>query len=190
MLEAKNIFKTYRIGSVDVEALKGVDIAIEPGKVTTIQGASGAGKSTLLQILGALDKPTVGGVFFKGRDMAAMSARDLSQLRNRHFGFIFQSFQLLPELDALENVNLPAMILGKPDPARARKLLDTVGLGQRIHHKPLELSGGEQQRVAIARALMNDPEALFADEPTGNLDSATATQIASLLAELVRREKK
>ncbi len=190
MLEAKNIFKTYRLGAVDVNALKGVDLVVESGKITTIRGASGAGKSTLLQILGALDRPSKGGVFYEGKDMSKMAAGDLSFLRNNRFGLIFQSFQLLPELDALENVHLPAMIRGQHDPARARKLLGEVGLGHREKHKPLELSGGEQQRVAIARCLMNDPDIIFADEPTGNLDSETAAQIASLLTELVRRGKK
>lgn len=190
MLESKNVFKTYFLGKVQVDALKGVDVQIAPGKVTTIRGASGAGKSTLLQLFGALDQPTSGEIIFEGKNLAGMSQGELSQLRNNRFGFIFQAFQLLPELDALENVHLPAMIRGKHDWKRAEKLMDEVGLGERKNHKPLELSGGEQQRVAIARCLMNDPDIIFADEPTGNLDSENAEQIASLLIGLVRREKK
>ncbi|MDZ4743756.1 MAG: ABC transporter ATP-binding protein [Verrucomicrobiota bacterium] len=190
MLESRNVFKTYFLGKVQVDALKGVDVKITQGKVTTIRGASGAGKSTLLQLFGALDKPTSGEILLEGRSLGTMTSGELSFLRNNRFGFIFQAFQLLPELDALENVHLPAMIRGKHDLDRAARLLEEVGLGSRKNHKPLELSGGEQQRVAIARCLINDPDIIFADEPTGNLDSGNAEQIASLLIGLVRREKK
>jgi len=190
MLESRNVFKTYFLGKVQVDALKGVDVKITQGKVTTIRGSSGAGKSTLLQLFGALDKPTSGEILLEGRSLGTMTSGELSFLRNNRFGFIFQAFQLLPELDALENVHLPAMIRGKHDLDRAARLLEEVGLGSRKNHKPLELSGGEQQRVAIARCLINDPDIIFADEPTGNLDSGNAEQIASLLIGLVRREKK
>lgn len=190
MLEAQDIHKYYQVGKSKLHVLRGVDLKIETGKVTTVQGASGAGKSTLLHLLGALDRPSQGDVIFKGKSLRKAGAGELATLRNQTFGFIFQAFQLLPELDALENVHLPALMARKEDLKRAQKLLHEVGLGQRMDHKALELSGGEQQRVAIARALINDPEIIFADEPTGNLDSENGWQIARLLIDLVRREKK
>lgn len=190
MIEAVQVKKKFRLGTRDIEVLRGVDLQIEAGHVTAIQGASGAGKSTLLHILGALDKPSEGEVLFEGRPLSEYSPSGQARLRNLRFGFIFQSYQLLPELDALENVMLPAVMAGRHDPERARILLEDVGLSHRASHKPGELSGGEQQRVAIARALVNDPDIIFADEPTGNLDSENGMHVVEILLRLAREKKK
>lgn len=186
ILEATNIRKSF--GSLEV--LKGVDLSVEKGEVLAIMGASGAGKSTLLQILGTLMTPDEGKILIDGEDVLKMNERSLSSFRGKRIGFVFQAHHLLPEFDSLENVMIPALIAGmQPSAAasQAKKLLSGVGLSGRLHHKPSELSGGEQQRVAIARALINSPAVLFADEPTGNLDSATKQEIHHLFFDLRER---
>src|SRR5438128_942371 len=173
-LAAKNAGKTYMLGKRQLEVLRGITLEIERGDFLALRGASGAGKSTLLHLLGGLDFPDPGEILSEGRALNSMSRGDLAGWRNRQVGFIFQAYYLLPELDALENVCLPARMARLPAPAaeaRGRELLDRGGLKDRIEHKPYELSGGEQQRVAIARALINEPDLLLADEATGNLDS-------------------
>ena len=189
LLVATGLRKTYTLGRRQVEVLQGVDLTVVAGSVTAIVGASGAGKSTLLHLLGGLDAPTAGDVLFEGVSLQGMSAGDRARLRNERVGFIFQSYNLLPELDALENVCLPGLLSrsrpgGRSHKAlaeRGRELLAAVGLADRAEHRPPELSGGEQQRVAIARALTNRPRLLLADEPTGNLDSKTSGAILDLL---------
>jgi putative ABC transport system ATP-binding protein/lipoprotein-releasing system ATP-binding protein len=168
--------------------LQGVDLDVVRGEVVFLRGPSGAGKSTLLYILAGLERPREGMVEFEGEPLFALSSARQALLRNRRMGFIFQSYFLLPELTALENVFLPAMIGSSRNDAKARSLLDRVGLSGRLHHLPSQLSGGEQQRVAIARALVNDPSVLFADEPTGNLDAATGAGIIELLLGLARQD--
>jgi ABC-type lipoprotein export system ATPase subunit len=191
LLLAKGIHKTYFLGQRALEVLRGVDVELRRGDFLAVRGASGAGKSTLLHLLGGLDAPTEGEIQFGGRNLATLPRRDLARLRNKEVGFIFQAYYLLPELDALENVCLPARMARTPAAqaeARGRELLARVGLQERVEHKPYELSGGEQQRVAIARALMNEPDLILADEPTGNLDSHTGQEIIELLCSL-RAEK-
>ena len=186
IIEARDIHKSF--GTLEV--LKGIDFSAEQGEVVAIMGASGAGKSTLLQILGTLSTPDSGSLQIEGRDVLRLKGDALSAFRGRRVGFVFQAHHLLPEFSALENVMMPALIAGVPlkaARAKAVQLLEEVGLGGRQGHKPNELSGGEQQRVAIARALVNDPAVLFADEPTGNLDSATKQEIHRLLLELRER---
>lgn len=182
IISAKNIVKIYTGGSVkSVKALDGVGIDIARGSSVCILGTSGAGKSTLLQLLGGLDSPTSGEVIFDGINMYRLSDKDRSRIRNKRIGFVFQFYHLLSEFTAIENVMLPSLIGGRKARDRAAELLKSVGLGDRIRHKPGQLSGGESQRVAIARALINDPEVLLCDEPTGNLDSATSESIYELL---------
>ncbi len=186
IIEAKGIHKSF--GTLEV--LKGVDFYAEKGEVVSIMGASGAGKSTLLQILGTLSRPDSGTLVIDGTDVASLRDSALSTFRGRRIGFVFQAHRLLPEFSALENVMMPALIAGETAAAareKAHRLLADVGLTERGSHKPSELSGGEAQRVAIARALINNPAVLFADEPTGNLDSATKTEIHRLLFELRER---
>jgi lipoprotein-releasing system ATP-binding protein len=183
MIIAENIVK--KIG--DTEILKGISLQIKASEVVSLVGPSGAGKSTLLSILGTLDKPTSGKVFIDNQEIAKMNEKKLAAFRNANIGFVFQFHHLLPEFTALENVFIPALIKGeklKEAENRAKKLLDRVGLSHRYHHKPSELSGGEQQRVAIARALINHPKVVFADEPTGNLDSHNAEALHHLFFEL------
>jgi len=183
MIIAENIVK--KIG--DTEILKGISVQIKASEVVSLVGPSGAGKSTLLSILGTLDKPTSGKVFIDNQEIAKMNEKKLAAFRNANIGFVFQFHHLLPEFTALENVFIPALIKGeklKEAENRAKKLLDRVGLSHRYHHKPSELSGGEQQRVAIARALINHPKVVFADEPTGNLDSHNAEALHHLFFEL------
>ena len=191
LLSAKGLYKTYFLGQRSLEVLRGVDVEMQRGEFLALRGASGAGKSTLLHLLGGLDSPSHGEIWLAGRNLASLSRLDLARLRNREVGFIFQAYYLLPELDALENVCLPARMArtaaGVAE-ARGRELLDRVGLADRVEHKPYELSGGEQQRVAIARALINEPDLILADEPTGNLDSHTGEEIIDLLCGL-RSEK-
>lgn len=193
ILRAQNIYKKYRMGAVNLEVLKGVDLSVRAGEFCAIIGASGSGKSTLLHILGALDKPDSGSVEFDGRSITALSNGKLNKYRNSTVGFVFQFYHLLDELTVLENVLLPAMIsssmigwLGRHRAAKkyANELLERLGLAQRLLHKPYQLSGGERQRVAIGRALMNRPQLLLADEPTGNLDSATGNGILTILEDL------
>ena len=191
-LAAKNAGKTYMLGKRELEVLRGINLDIERGDFVALRGASGAGKSTLLHLLGGLDFPSPGEIWTQGRSLGSLSSRDLAHWRNREVGFIFQAYYLLPELDALENVCLPARMARTPASKaakRGRELLTRVGLEERLEHKPYELSGGEQQRVAIARALINEPNLVLADEPTGNLDSHTGQEIIDLLCSL-RDERK
>ena len=186
-ITAEGLTKTYALGNVELEVLKRIDLDIRPGEVVAIHGPSGAGKSTLLHILGTLDRPTSGTVSYGETGVSSLSDKKLAGLRNERIGFIFQFYHLLPEFTALENVVLPAMVSGKrlKDARRnARRLLALVGLGDREAHKPDALSGGEQQRVAIARALTNEPEVVFADEPTGNLDENNSREIYRLINRL------
>jgi len=195
IIEAQGIYKSYRMGAAEVRVLKGADIAVRRGEFVAIVGASGSGKSTLLHILGALDKPDKGVVRFEERDLDGMSGREMNRYRNKTVGFVFQFYHLLDELSVLENVILPAMVpvgvirwlsVRGCVRRRGRELLEAVGLGERAAHKPYQLSGGERQRAAIARALVNEPKLLLADEPTGNLDSATGNGILELLERLNR----
>ncbi len=187
LLSARSVTKAYTLGKRSLEVLCGVSLDVARGDFLALRGASGAGKSTLLHLFGGLDTPNSGEIWFAGKDLAHLPPSELTTLRNRKVGFIFQAYHLLPELDALENVCLPARLARVPvavaEP-RGRELLSRVGLGARMDHKPYELSGGEQQRVAIARALMNEPELILADEPTGNLDSHTGAEIIDLLLNL------
>lgn len=185
-LRARGLRKAFRLGANTLEILRGVDLDVRRGETVFLCGASGAGKSTLLYTLAGLERPTAGEVLFENEDLYAVSAARQADLRNTRMGFVFQSYMLLPELTALENVALPGLIGGRPDRERAAELLRHVGLSDRGHHLPSELSGGEQQRVAIARSLVNRPGMLFADEPTGNLDSRTGGEIVDLLLGLAR----
>ena len=183
MIEARGIEKSF--GTLKV--LKGIDLQVEKSEVVSIMGASGAGKSTLLQILGTLSTPNSGSLVIDGTDVTRLSRKEISRFRNLKLGFVFQFHHLLPEFTSLENVMIPALIAGKSEKTakeEALKLLDTMGLAERTTHKPSELSGGEQQRVAIARALVNRPAVLFADEPSGNLDSVTKNEIHNLFFRL------
>ena len=190
ILSARHLVKTFRKGDSDLTILKGVDLSVRRGEFVAIEGRSGSGKSTLLHLLGALDTPTAGQILYAGRDIASLSAAQRSHLRNTDFGFVFQFYHLLPELDVLENTLLGAMIehrwlnyrnKKRELKDRAQSILKQLGLDHRLHHRPSHLSGGERQRVAIARALMNNPTVLFADEPTGNLDAETGRQIMDVL---------
>jgi predicted ABC-type transport system involved in lysophospholipase L1 biosynthesis ATPase subunit len=185
-LRARGLRKSFRLGATTLQILRGLDLDVKRGERVFLCGASGAGKSTLLYTLAGLEQPTAGEVHFEEEDLYRVSATRQATLRNTRMGFVFQSYMLLPELTALENVALPGLIGGQPDRDRAADLLKHVGLADRSHHLPSELSGGEQQRVAIARALANRPTMLFADEPTGNLDSKTGGEIIDLLLGLAR----
>ncbi len=187
ILSTKCITKAYQMESARLEVLKGVDISIHQGDAVCIMGVSGAGKSTLLHILGTLDMPSLGKIYYKGEDLTRKTDDELAEFRNKKMGFVFQFHHLLPELTAVENVSLPARVGGKSkaeSEKKATELLDLLGLSKRAHHYPSELSGGERQRVAIARSLVNDPEILFADEPTGNLDSENGRVIQDLFFQL------
>lgn len=191
LLQAKGIRKSYRNGVLETSVLKGVTLEIPERARMVITGASGAGKSTLLHILGSLDRPTAGTVFFRGEDIYQLSDRELSLLRNREIGFVFQFHHLLPDLTALENVMAPLRIRGigeKEARDRAAQGLEKLQLQERLHHRPSQLSGGEQQRVAIARALVGKPSLLLADEPTGNLDRKNGEQLIALLLDLQEKE--
>jgi len=187
-LRARGLRQTYDLGAAHLEVLRGVDLDVAKGEVLFLRGPSGAGKSTLLYILAGLERPRGGTVEFEGEQLFSLGRDRQAALRNRRMGFVFQSYFLLPELTALENVLLPAMLGGSDGEKRARELLDRVGLADRVDHLPSQLSGGEQQRVAIARSLVNDPGILFADEPTGNLDAATGAGIIDLLLGLARQD--
>ena len=181
------VTKTFRLGKMDVQALKGVDLEILAGEYLSIMGPSGSGKSTLFNMIGGLDKPTDGKVFIDEVDISQLDAYELAWLRNRKIGYIFQTFNIIPVMTALENVTLPMIFAGMNEEAAAERgmeLLGLVGLRERFQHKPLELSGGQQQRVAIARSLANDPAIILADEPTGNLDLTTGEEIIELLKKL------
>jgi ABC-type lipoprotein export system ATPase subunit len=192
LVEARQVGKQYRLERVTIDVLRDVALTVRKGERVSIMGASGAGKSTLMHVLGGLDRPTRGQVFFEGRDLYALSAGSRTEVRATRVGFVFQAYHLLPELDLVDNVLLPALsragALGRMDELRERALglLDRVGLKARSAHRPLELSGGEQQRAALARALMNNPELILADEPTGNLDSNTGQQVLDYLFALVQ----
>jgi putative ABC transport system ATP-binding protein len=182
VVSAVDVTRRYGEGEAVVDALQGVSLDVKPGELVAVMGASGSGKSTLMHLLAALDKPTTGTIRIAGEDVGALSDREVTMLRRRHIGFVFQFFNLLPMLNAEENVLLPLSIAGeKPDPVFIEGLLERVGLTDRRTHRPSELSGGQQQRVAIARALVSKPTVVFADEPTGNLDSKTSAGILELL---------
>ncbi len=187
LLQATALCKSYRSGLDTITVMKDVELTVHSGEMTAIVGASGSGKTTLLQILGTLDQPDTGQLFFRGSELSGKSEPDLADHRNRHIGFIFQFHHLLPEFSALENVMMPGLINGRPQSAlkpKAQSLLEQMGLGERLQHRSGELSGGEQQRVALARALVMEPALLLADEPTGNLDSASGNKVFALLREL------
>jgi putative ABC transport system ATP-binding protein len=190
IIEMSQIRKVYDTGKVKVEALKGIDLQIGRGEMVAIVGPSGSGKSTLMNLLGCLDTPSEGTYELGGENVAGVTRDQLAEIRNRRVGFVFQNFNLLPHISALENVEMPMLFGGvKPKERRARatELLERVGLGDRIDHKPTELSGGQMQRVAIARALAMDPDIVLADEPTGNLDSTSGTDIMSIFTDLWRQ---
>jgi putative ABC transport system ATP-binding protein len=185
LIQLEDVTKVYRMGSVEVRALYGVDLAIDDGDLVAIMGPSGSGKTTLMNILGCLDIPTSGRYLLDGTDVSTLSDNRLAKIRSRKIGFVFQSFNLVPRTSAIRNVELPLVYAGVRDRrARARSVLEQVGLEERAKHMPNELSGGQQQRVAIARALINDPTMLLADEPTGNLDTASSFEILKLLGAL------
>jgi len=189
LIELHDIRKTYSLGEIDVPVLKGITLSIEKGEYVALMGASGSGKSTLMNILGCLDRPTSGDYLFDGREVGRLSGDERAKLRNKYIGFVFQSFNLLPRTSALENVCMPLYytagdISSREAAKRGRAMLERVGLADRMHHEPSQLSGGQQQRVAIARALVNRPPVLFADEPTGNLDSKTSVEVMNLFEEL------
>jgi ABC-type lipoprotein export system ATPase subunit len=192
VVRAVNVTRVYPMGSEEVHALRGVSLEVEQGVLIGLMGRSGSGKTTFLNIIGGLDRPTSGEVYLDGQSLNALSDRELTELRRHKIGFVFQSFALLPVLSAFENVELPMHIAGVPRKERQRRaaeLLELVGLAKRMHHRPYELSGGEQQRVAIARALANRPSLILADEPTGELDSVTGLQIMRLFRRIVAQEK-
>ncbi|MGD2200510.1 MAG: ABC transporter ATP-binding protein [Candidatus Bathyarchaeota archaeon] len=193
VIETVDLVKEYPQGRDVLRVLKGLSLEIEEGEFMAIMGPSGSGKSTLLNMIGALDKPTSGKVYIQGTDLSTLNDNQLADLRSRELGFVFQFFNLIPRMDALSNVELPMAIAGVPRGERrerAEKLLELVGLGGRINHKPSELSGGEQQRVAVARGLVNDPTVLLCDEVTGNLDSKTGFEVMELLLSLNKERGK
>jgi putative ABC transport system ATP-binding protein len=190
MIELSNITKTYRMGEMDICALCNISLRVNPGELIAIMGPSGSGKSTLMNIIGCLDRPTGGIYRFENREISAMTDDELATVRNGKVGFVFQTFNLLPRFSALKNVEVPLIYSGIPARVRRERavpMLEKVGLGDRLHHKPSELSGGQQQRVAIARALVNNPPLLLADEPTGNLDSRSGEEILNILTDLNRQ---
>jgi putative ABC transport system ATP-binding protein len=190
VLETIDLTKTYRTGTLDLKVLLGISLQIRAGEFVAIMGPSGSGKSTYMNILGCLDRPTGGQYLLEGEDVSGLSDNRLADLRNQKFGFVFQSFNLLPRTTALRQVELPMLYAGKPNRVeRAKWALERVGLADRMDHKPNQLSGGQQQRVAIARALVNDPVIVFADEPTGALDSRTSVEIMDIFQELNREGK-
>lgn len=193
IIEIQDVWKIYQMGKVEVPALRGINLDIKEKEFLVVMGASGSGKSTSLNIIGCLDIPSKGKVFLDGQDITKLSEDELARIRGKKIGFIFQTFNLIPSLNALENVSLPMIFQGgsaEERRKRAVELLKMVGLGERIFHKPNELSGGERQRVAIARALVNNPEVILADEPTGNLDSKSGKDIMEFLTKLHKEQNK
>lgn len=187
ILSMRNIVKKYRMGDEYQTVLRGIDFEVQKGEFVAVLGPSGSGKSTLMNIIGCLDTPTTGSYILHGRDVSGLNESELAQVRSKEIGFIFQSFQLLPRLDAMLNVELPLVYAGMPErerPKRAKIMLERVGLAEKLHHYPNQLSGGQQQRVAIARALANTPTILLADEPTGALDQQTGKQVMNLFHDL------
>jgi putative ABC transport system ATP-binding protein len=192
IIEVVNVRKIYRMGKVEVPALNAVNLRVKRGEFMSVMGPSGSGKTTLLNLVGALDRPSEGRVLIKGVDISRLSDDELAELRNREIGFVFQFFNLIPRMTALKNVELPMAFAGVPREQRRRRaieLLERVGLGDRLDHRPAELSGGEQQRVAIARALVNNPSVMLCDEITGNIDTKTGEEILKLLRELNREQR-
>lgn len=193
VIKLENVWKIYKMGNVEVNALQGLNLDIKEGEFVAIMGPSGSGKSTTVNMIGCLDVPTKGKIVLDTHDISKLSESELAQIRGRKIGFIFQQFNLVPTLTAIENVMLPMIFQGIPESARMKKageLLELVELGDRMEHKPSELSGGQQQRVAIARSLANNPEVVLADEPTGNLDSKTGANVLDFLERLHKNEKK
>ena len=193
LIQLNNVCKTYHLGEVDVPVLKGITLSIERGEMVALMGASGSGKSTLMNILGCLDHPTAGEYWLDGDEVSRLSANQRAMIRNRKIGFVFQSFNLLPRTSALDNVIMPlgytaGELSDREAKNRAIEQLQRVGLGDRMHHQPSQLSGGQQQRVAIARALVNHPPLLFADEPTGNLDSHTSREVLEMFQQINKEE--
>jgi ABC-type lipoprotein export system ATPase subunit len=192
LIRLKDIYKTYILGEVKVPVLKGVSLTIDPGELVALMGTSGSGKTTLMNLLGLLDRPTSGGYWLEGEEVSGLSADRRAMVRNKKIGFVFQNFNLLARTSAIENVLMPLAysqhISDRQGRIRAVELLERVGLADRMHHEPSQLSGGQQQRVAIARALVNQPSILFADEPTGNLDTRTSTEILQMFQQLNREE--
>ena len=185
LIEVKDLQKTYKIGTVEVPALNGVTFKVEYGEFVAIMGPSGSGKSTLMNLIGCLDRPTGGKFILDGTDASKLTDAARAEVCNRKIGFVFQSFNLLPKMSAFKNAMLPMIYSSqRRDTKKVREALESVGLGHRFHHTPMQLSGGEQQRVAVARALVNDPPVIFGDEPTGNLDSATGVEIMSIFQRL------
>jgi putative ABC transport system ATP-binding protein len=190
MIELSNITKTYRMGEMDITVLSGISLKVQSGELIAIMGPSGSGKSTLMNIIGCLDRPTSGTYHFENREISTLSDDELAAVRNGKIGFVFQTFNLLPRFSALKNVEVPLIYSGVPARLRSERampVLQKVGLADRMTHKPTELSGGQQQRVAIARALVNNPPLLLADEPTGNLDSRSGSEILDILTSLNRQ---
>jgi putative ABC transport system ATP-binding protein len=193
IIKLEDVWKTYRMGKVEVQALRGLSMEVYPCEFVSIMGPSGSGKSTSMNMVGCLDIPSRGRILLEDRDISSLHESDLAQIRGRVIGFIFQQFNLMPSLTALENIMLPMIFQDTPAISRekrARELLKNVGLGHRINHRPTEMSGGEQQRVAIARALANNPRVILADEPTGNLDTKTGEEIMAMLTRLHEEEDK
>jgi putative ABC transport system ATP-binding protein len=185
IIQTQSLVKTYRLGEREIPVLGGIDLQIEEGEIVAINGSSGSGKSTLMHILGCLDRPDSGSYILAGEDVSKLTQNRLAEIRNRRIGFVFQSFNLLARLDALENVELPLLYAGASEAKdRAKEALQIVGLGDRMHHEPAQLSGGERQRAAIARAIVTDPAIILADEPTGNLDTKTGEEIMVIFKEL------
>ncbi|MEW6260261.1 MAG: ABC transporter ATP-binding protein [Thermodesulfobacteriota bacterium] len=193
LIRLEDICKTYHLGEIDVPVLKGVSLTIDTGEFVALMGSSGSGKSTLMNILGCLDRPSSGAYWFEGRNVVQLTVDERAYLRNAKMGFVFQSFNLLPRASALENVMMPlgyaaTVVSDKEARLRATEMLERVGLAERLHHEPSQLSGGQQQRVAIARALINRPPVLFADEPTGNLDSRTSCEVLEMFRNLNQQD--
>jgi putative ABC transport system ATP-binding protein len=184
MIRLQNITKIYRMGKMDLTVLKGITMSVEKGEMVAIMGASGSGKTTLLNLIGCLDRPTSGSYYFENHEVSGLSSGELANIRGRKIGFIFQTFNLLSRLTTLANVELGMTYAGGVDRKRAKEALGKVGLGERINHRPVELSGGEQQRVAIARALVKNPSLFLADEPTGQLDSRSGEEVISILTSM------